>query len=154
MTPPPFQAVLDAHRGDVYRFLVASVGPGEADDCFQETWIAALRAYPDLKRADNLRAWVLKIAQRKAIDSHRARARRPLPSDSLPEAEASPPPDGQPALWAAVRELPEKQRTAVFCRSVLGMPYAELAELLDSSQDAARRNVHEGLKTLREGWHE
>ena len=103
MTPPPFQALLDAHRGDVYRYLVASVGPADADDCFQETWIAALRAYPDLKRADNLRAWVLKIAQRKAIDSHRARARRPLPSDSLPEPEAAPASDGRPAQWAAVR---------------------------------------------------
>jgi RNA polymerase sigma factor (sigma-70 family) len=150
---PPFQALLDAHRGDVYRFLVASVGPSDADDAFQETWIAALRAYPKLKHADNLRAWVLRIAQRKAIDSHRARARRALPSDSLPE-EAAPAHtrDGRPELWAAVRRLPEKQRTAVFCRSVLGMPYAELAELLESSEDAARRNVHEGLKTLREEW--
>lgn len=151
---PPFQALLDAHRGDVYRFLVASVGPSDADDAFQETWVAALRAYPKLRHADNLRAWVLRIAQRKAIDSHRARARRALPSDSLPEEEAAPaqPKDGRPELWAAVRRLPEKQRTAVFCRSVLGMPYAELAELLESSEDAARRNVHEGLKTLREEW--
>jgi RNA polymerase sigma factor (sigma-70 family) len=153
---PPFQALLDAHRGDVYRFLVATVGPVDADDCFQETWIAALRAYPRLRRADNLRGWLLRIAQRKAIDSHRARARRPRPSDSLPETTATPAgtaiEDGEPSLWAAVRELPPKQRTAVFCRSVLGMPYDELAELLESSQDAARRNVHEGLKTLREEW--
>jgi RNA polymerase sigma factor (sigma-70 family) len=150
---PPFQALLDAHRGDVYRFLVASVGPSDADDAFQETWIAALRAYPKLKHADNLRAWVLRIAQHKAIDSHRARARRALPSDSLPEEAAlAQTQDGRPELWAAVRRLPEKQRTAVFCRSVLGMPYAELAELLESSEDAARRNVHEGLKTLREEW--
>ena len=153
MKPPPFQALLDAHRTDVYRFLVASVGPTDADDCFQETWIAALRAYPKLKSADNLRAWLLRIAQHKAIDSHRARSRRPRPSsDSLPEQAAPAEADGRPELWAAVRKLPEKQRTAVFCRSVLGMPYAELAELLDSSEDAARRNVHEGLKTLREEW--
>jgi RNA polymerase sigma factor (sigma-70 family) len=153
---PPFQSLLDAHRGDVYRFLVASVGPIDADDAFQETWISALRAYPRLERADNLRAWLLRIAQRKAIDSHRARGRRPLPSDSLPETAAAPPlapvEDGEPELWAAVRRLPPKQRAAVFCRSVLGMPYAELAELLDSSEEAARRNVHEGLKTLREEW--
>ena len=154
MSLPPFQALLDAHSGDVYRFLVASVGPVDADDCFQETWIAALRAYPRVKRADNLRAWLLRIAQRKAIDSHRARSRRARPSDSLPETpvvkeQAA---DGEPELWAAVRRLPDKQRVAVFCRSVLGMPYAELAELLDCSQDAARRNVHQGLKSLREEW--
>jgi RNA polymerase sigma factor (sigma-70 family) len=151
---PPFQALLEAHRGDVYRFLVASVGPLDADDCFQETWIAALRAYPRLRSADNLRAWLLRIAQRKAIDSHRARHRRPLPSDDLPEATTASETaaDGEPELWAAVRRLPPKQRAAVFCRSVLGMSYPELAALLDSSQDAARRNVHDGLKALREDW--
>jgi RNA polymerase sigma factor (sigma-70 family) len=147
---PPFQTLLDEHQVDVYRYLVATAGPGEADDCFQETWISALRAYPRLKRADNLRAWLFRIAQNKAIDSYRSRGRRPLPVEDLPEAGEPPPPDGHPELWTRLRELPHKQRTAVFCRSVLGMPYAELALLLESSEEAARRNVHEGLKRLRE----
>jgi RNA polymerase sigma factor (sigma-70 family) len=151
---PPFQSLLDVHGSDVYRFCVAMVGAVDADDCFQETWIAALRAYPRLRKADNLRAWLLRIAHNKAIDAHRARSRRPVPVESVPEP-AGPPPaaggaeDSQPELWARLRELPRKQRTAVFCREVLGMPYAELALLLESSEDAARRNVHEGLKKLR-----
>ena len=155
VTLPPFQALLDEHRVDVYRFCVATAGPGEADDCFQETWIAALRAYPKLRRTDNLRAWLLRIAQNKAIDLHRARsAGWPVArSRTRPGAGRRPAlPDGEPELWAAVRGLPPKQRTAVFCRTVLGMPYDELADLLESSQDAARRNVFEGLKTLREEW--
>jgi RNA polymerase sigma factor (sigma-70 family) len=150
---PPFQVLLDEHRTDVYRFLLASAGPVEVDDAFQETWIAALRAYPRLRRADNLRAWLLRIAQNKAIDAHRARGRRAVPVAALPEPGVEPAQlDGEPALWAAVRALPPKQRTAVFCRSVLGMPYSELALLLESSEDAARRNVHEGLRRLREEW--
>ena len=154
MRLPPFQSLLDVHGSDVYRFCVAMVGAVEADDCFQETWIAALRAYPSLRRADNLRAWLFRIAQNKAIDAHRARSRRPVPVESVPEPAAPPPAAGgaedrQPELWARVRELPPKQRTAVFCREVLGMPYAELALLLECSEDAARRNVHEGLKRLR-----
>ena len=157
MKLPPFQAVYEAQRTDVYRFLVATAGPADADDCFQETWIAALRAYPRLRRTDNIRGWLLKIAQNKAIDAHRARGRRPVPVEALPERAAEPDtPEGvggdDPALWEAVRSLPAKQRTAVYCRSVLGMPYDELAELLDSSEEAARRNVHEGLKRLREEW--
>ena len=95
-----------------------------------------------------------RIAQNKAIDLHRSRARRPLPVEAVPEipaAESKPPVlDGRPELWAALRGLPPKQRTAVFCRTVLGMPYDELAELLESSEDAARHNVFEGLKKLRE----
>ena len=156
MTLPPFQALLDAHGATVHRFLVASVGPSEADDCFQEACIAALRAYPRLSHADNLRAWLLRIAQRKAIDAHRARERRPVPVAAPPEASvdaALPEPmDGEPAVWARVRALPEKQRMAVFLRSVVDLPYADVAEALDCSQDAARRNVHEGLKRLREEW--
>lgn len=139
---------------DLYRFCVVTAGRAEADDVFQESWVAALRAYPRLRRADNLRAWLFRIAQNKAIDLHRSRARRPLPVDELPEPAAREPArlDGEPELWGAVRELPPKQRTAVFCRAVLGMPYPELAALLECSEEAARRNVFEGLKRLREEW--
>ncbi len=147
---PPFQSLLDDHRVEIYRFLVATAGPVDADDAFQETWISALRAYPRLRRADNLRAWLYRIAQNKATDTHRTRARRAVPVGDVPEAAAAPAAEGDPELWKRLRALPPKQRTAVFCRSVLGMPYAELAVLLESSEDAARRNVHEGLKRLRE----
>ena len=155
MKLPPFQALLDEHSTDLYRFCVATAGRGEADDCFQEACIAALRAYPKLRRGDNLRAWLFRIAQNKAIDLHRSRARRPVPVEAVPEPTAEPAApdvDGEPELWAALRALPPKQRTAVFCRTVLGMPYLELAELLESSEDAARHNVSEGLKKLREDW--
>lgn len=158
MKLPPFQVLLDEHRVDVYRYCVATAGRSEADDCFQETWIAALRAYPKLRRADNLRAWLLRIAHNKAMDLHRSRSRRPVPVEAVPEPAAGSTPaegavaDEEPELWEAVRGLPPKQRTAVFCRTVLGMPYEELARLLESSEDAARRNVFEGLRTLREGW--
>jgi RNA polymerase sigma factor (sigma-70 family) len=149
---PPFQALLEEHRVDVYRFLVATAGRSEADDAFQDTWIAALRAYPKLRRADNLRAWLFRIAQNKSIDAHRARSRRPVPVAAVPEGASSGgvAVGGDDELWERVRQLPAKQRTAVYCRSVLGMSYGELALLLDSSEDAARRNVHEGLKRLRE----
>ncbi len=154
MTLPPFQALIDAHGAAVHRFLVASVGPSEADDCFQEACIAALRAYPRLARGDNLRAWLMRIAQRKVIDAHRAHTRRPLPVAGMPEARADDPPpepiDGEPVIWAQIRALPDKQRAAVFLRSAAELSYAEVAEALDCSQEAARRSVHEGLKRLRE----
>lgn len=154
MRLPPFQSLLEAHRVEVYRFLVATAGAGDADDCFQETWVAALRAYPRLRRADNLRAWIFRIAHNKAVDAHRARARRPVPVATVPERGGAEPDDpaDDSGLLEAVAALPPKQRAAVWCRSVLGMPYEELAALLECSNDAARRNVHEGLKTLREEW--
>jgi RNA polymerase sigma factor (sigma-70 family) len=152
MALPPFQLLLDSHGAAVYRFLVASVGPTDADDCFQETFISALRAYPRLAHADNLKAWLLKIAQRKALDAHRARGRRPVPVEVVPERAVTDV-DAQrhdEPLWDRVRELPEKQRMAVFLRSVADLSYADVAAALECSPDAARRNVHEGLKRLRE----
>jgi RNA polymerase sigma factor (sigma-70 family) len=142
--------LLDAHARDVHRFLVATVGRTDADDCYQETWISALRAYPRLRDASNLRSWILTIAHRKAIDHVRARARRPTPVAEVPERAADgAEPEDRPEMWAYVRELPPKQRTAVALRTVADFAYSEIAAVMDTSEEAARRNVHEGLKRLR-----
>jgi RNA polymerase sigma factor (sigma-70 family) len=149
---PPFQALLDAHRDDVYRFLMAAVGPNEADDCFQETFMAALRAYPRLRDTSNLRSWVLTIAHNKAIDAHRARRRQAFPVDEVPERPAPAPPDGEPALWEAVRHLPEKQRASVLHRYVNDLSYAQIGRIVGCSEAAARQNVRAGLASLRGAW--
>jgi RNA polymerase sigma factor (sigma-70 family) len=149
MGMPPFQALLDAHRDDVHRFLVAAVGPHEADDCFQETFVAALRAYPRLRDGSNLRGWVLTIAHRKAIDAHRARKRRAVPVETVPERATPPTPDGEPELWQAVRALPAKQRAAVLHRYVNDLPYADIGRIVGCSEAAARQNVRVGLASLR-----
>jgi len=150
MALPPFQRFLDEHREPVYRFLVAAAGAQEADDCFQETFIAALRAYPKVRADSNLRAWVLTIAGRKAIDAHRARGRRPLPAASPPEpAAVAPAGPADTELWALVAGLPPKQRTTVALRFVGDLSHAEIAGALNCSEDAARRNLHEALTKLR-----
>lgn len=154
MTLPPFQDLLDAHGRDVYRFLAASLGPVEADDAYQETWLAALRAYPRLRDASNLRGWILTVAQRKAIDHHRGRARRAEPvgdADGLSAGAAPAPalPDDGGGLWGRVAALPEKQRIALALRFITDAAYPDIAAVMSTSEEAARRNVHEGLKRLR-----
>jgi RNA polymerase sigma factor (sigma-70 family) len=150
---PPFQTLIDAHGRDVHRFLIASVGAVDADDCYQEMWLAALRAYPALRDASNLRGWLFTIAHRKVIDHVRARARRPLPAPDAGAAVAAAPvatpaiDDGE--LWARVAALPDKQRTAVALRFIADSAYAEIAAVMSISEAAARRNVHEGLTRLR-----
>jgi RNA polymerase sigma factor (sigma-70 family) len=148
---PPFQAVLDEHRDTVARFLVAWVGPQEAEDALQETLISALRAYPRLRAGSNVRAWMLTIARNKAMDSHRARARRPvLVGEPLESGSADAMPGEQDEeLWHAVRELPPKQRAAVTLRFVGDLSHGEIATVLDCSEAAARRSLHEGLAKLR-----
>src|ERR671914_1656179 len=135
---PPFQALIDEHRDDVYRFLVASLGREEADDCFQETFISALRAYPRLRDASNLRSWLFTIAHRKAIDAHRARSRRAVPVEEVPERADIRGPElkADPELWGAVRALPTKQRAAVLHRYVNDLAYADIGRVMGCSEDA------------------
>jgi RNA polymerase sigma factor (sigma-70 family) len=148
--PPPFQRFLDEHREPVLSFLRAVVGPDDAEDCFQETFIAALRAYEGMD-GRHPRAWVMTIARRKAIDHHRSRARRPEPRGDLPEVPSA---DGfggvgNREIWSAVAELSHAQRTAVALRYAADLPYREIAAALDCSEEAARRRVADGLKQLR-----
>jgi RNA polymerase sigma factor (sigma-70 family) len=150
---PPFQRFLDEHREPVLAFLRALVGPVDAEDAFQETFIAALRGY---ERMDGRypRAWVMTIARSKAIDHHRARARRPEPRDALPQLAA--PERGAGGLgdldgevWSAVAALTDSQRTAVALRYAADLPYREIGAALQCSEEAARRRVADGLAALR-----
>lgn len=152
---PPFQRFLDDHRTAVYRVARAMAGPDEADDVFQETFVAAYRAYPRLRAGGDLRAWVLKIATRKAIDAARRRARAPRPVEDLPDIPAAvrgDPLDGEPELWRAVRELPPKQRAAVVHRYVHDLAYADIAALTGTTEEGARANAYQGVRRLRQTW--
>ena len=145
---PPFQILIDEHADEVMAVLRGAVGREGAEDCFQETFLAALRAYPQLEDAGNLRGWLITIAHRKAIDHHRARGRRPLPVAEVTEMAVE---DPRPttAIWAAVGALPPKQRAAVTLRYASDLPHAEIAAALGCSPEAARRSLHEGIKRLR-----
>lgn len=134
----------------MYRFLVASVGRHDAEDCFQETFMAALRAYPRLRAGSDLRAWVMTIAHRKALDVHRSRRRRPEPVGSVPDRPGRPQDDGDPGVWRRVRALPPRQREAVVLRFVGDLPYQEVARAMGTTDAAARQNVRLALRRLRE----
>jgi RNA polymerase sigma factor (sigma-70 family) len=112
--------------------------------------LSALRAYPRLGDASNLRGWLFTIARRKAIDAHRGRARRPMPvADPDPGPTLDAHPDIDEGVWDHVRSLPSKQRKAVVLRFAGDRSYPEIAAAMSTTQDSARQSVHEGLKKLR-----
>jgi RNA polymerase sigma factor (sigma-70 family) len=150
VTLPPFQRLVDEHAAELHRFLVASVGPHDGADCFQETLLAALRSYPTLRSSANLRGWLFTIAHRKIIDHARRRDRQGQPVASPPEGAVSDPDGSDGSVWAAVAGLPPKQRSAVVQRYVLDRPYADIAEVIGCSEEAARQNVRAGLRRLRQ----
>jgi len=146
---PPFQQLLDEHQDDVFRLLVAMVGRDDAEDCFQETFLSALRAYPGLRADSNLRAWIHTIARRKAVDA--LRGRRPAAVIDDHQEHLAAPGDGEAAadLWHAVQSLPEKQRLAIEYRYAIGLTSAETAALIGGSDAAVRQNTRDALRNLR-----
>jgi RNA polymerase sigma factor (sigma-70 family) len=151
---PPFATVLEEHGRVLLRFCISQAGPDRGEDVFQETMISALRAYDTLAKPEAVRSWLFSIAARKAIDSHRAAGRAPVPvADVEPVAADS---AGDPAdavgseLWRDVARLPDKQRQAVALRFIADLSHREIAQVMGSGEAAARRNVFEGVRRLRE----
>ena len=147
----PFEDVVVEYGPTVLRVCRAVLGPIDADDAWSETFLSAMRAYPDLDPAANVEAWLVTIAHRRAIDVGRAITRAPVPAETLPDlpTQRPHPTDDDPELWAALASLPDKQRKAVAYHHLAGLPHAEIAELLGNSPDAARRAAADGIKTLR-----
>ncbi|HYB37291.1 MAG TPA: sigma-70 family RNA polymerase sigma factor [Mycobacterium sp.] len=147
----PFEDVVAEHGATVLRVCRAVVGTDDAEDAWSETILSALRAYPQLPPDTNVEAWLVTIAHRRALDAGRARSRRPVPTDDIAERPAT---HGDPAarddaLWTALGRLPDKQRMAVAYHHIAGLPFAEIADLLGNSPEAARRAAADGIKTLR-----
>lgn len=145
----PFEAVVVDHGPAVLRVCRAIVGPVDADDAWSETFLSALRGYPDLPADANVEAWLVTIAHRKAIDLTRARARRAVPTDAVPEAAGPADPERDDDLADALARLPAKQKQAVAYHYLAGLPYADIAAILGGSADAARRAAADGIATLR-----
>jgi RNA polymerase sigma factor (sigma-70 family) len=150
----PFEKVVEQNGGAVLRVCRVVLGAHDAEDAWSETFLAALRAYPELPDDANAEAWLVTIARRKAIDVLRARKRQPAPVGEVPEVPTA---LGVPGaedgdLWQAVAALPDKQRQAVAYHYVAGLAYAEIASILGGTTDAARRAAADGVKNLRKNY--
>jgi RNA polymerase sigma factor (sigma-70 family) len=150
----PFEKVVAQHGATVLRVCRVVLGPDAADDAWSETFLSALRAYPELPDTANVEAWLVTIAHRRAIDALRAMKRNPLPVERLPEVSTGQgvPDAGDPDLWTLVRDLPDKQRQAVAYHYVAGLPHAEIAQILGGTVEAARRATADGIKNLRKNY--
>jgi RNA polymerase sigma factor (sigma-70 family) len=150
----PFEKLVEEHGGTVLRVCRVILGANDAEDAWSETFLAAMRAYPDLPDDAKTEAWLVTIAHRKAIDVLRTRKRQPAPVGEVPETATAlgVPGERDADLWQAVAALPEKQRQAVAYHYVAGLAYAEVAGILGGSSDAARRAAADGVKNLRKNY--
>ncbi|MGN8245615.1 RNA polymerase sigma factor [Cellulomonas soli] len=146
----PFEQVVQRHGARVLRVCRAVVGPVDADDAWSETFLAALRAYPDLPADAHVEAWLVTIAHRKAVDVVRRAARQAVPVADLPERAAPGGADERDLdLWSALAALPTKQRHVLAYHHLGGLPYEQVAAIVGGTAAAARRAAADGVATLR-----
>ncbi|WP_340538868.1 RNA polymerase sigma factor [Nocardioides sp. GXZ039] len=148
----PFEIAVEQHGATVLRVCRAVLGAtADADDAWSETFLAALRAWPDLDADTNVEAWLVRVAHRKAIDVTRARARRAVPVEhpAVDAVSTDGVPGPEPELWDAVAGLPERQRLAVAYHYLGGLTHRETADLIGGTAAAVRRAAADGIKTLR-----
>jgi RNA polymerase sigma factor (sigma-70 family) len=148
---PPFSEVVAEHGQMVLRLCRSMLPAADAEDAWSETFLAALRAYPDLDAHANVAAWLTTIARRKSIDAIRRRDRHATPTETIADAgvvdDRLDPADAD--LLAVLATLTERQRLAVVRHHVDGFPFSEVAVLLGSTPAAARRAAADGMAKLR-----
>ncbi len=144
-----FEELVDAHGREIYAYALRLTGDrDEADDLFQETFLAAFRAFARA-RDEHLRAWLYRIATNKAIDARRRGAQSVRLEDL---AIAAPSRDGVTTadLAAAISALPTGERAAFVLRRVQDLTYEEVARVLGCSEEAARKRVSEATRKVKE----
>ena len=143
---PPFERFYATHREEIHRYLVRMLGRQLAEDAFQETFLRALRAYANLQHARHLRAWAFTIATRVALDERRRARPEPLETPEIPVADSRP---AYAELEHLAGDLPRKERAAVVLRYGYDLDYADIAQALGSSEEAARQAASSGVRRLR-----
>jgi RNA polymerase sigma factor (sigma-70 family) len=161
-----FTELVRVHAGSVHTFLHRLTGSTfDADDLGQETLLrayAALKSYPPQRRRDlQVRTWLLTISANVWRNHVRTRSRRPNAAYQLDDApdtlvDGSPGPEEHAAnaeqrrrLVAALAELPERHRIPVVLRHVLGLSYAEVAQVQGCPVGTAKAHVARGVSGLR-----
>jgi RNA polymerase sigma-70 factor, ECF subfamily len=145
---PPFWTLVEAHGDELLAHARKLAGDQHAEDILQDALLRALRAYPRLRHADHLRAWLYRVTTTAAIDAHRAR-RREVPTDEVP-AVASEDTYDEGTFEALIAPLPETAQHALRLRFVDDLDYESIAGALGISAVAARQRVSTAVRTLRE----
>lgn len=156
---PTFEMVLERYQTEIFRFAVhLTRNQADADDLYQETVLKAYRAFDRLDGEANHRAWLYRIATNTFLSDRRKRGReRPLDDVQASQLPGKATDDAARLdagkllreVDAFVASLPDKQRLALIQRKYHDLSYADIAINLRCSEAAARANVHEALRKLR-----
>jgi RNA polymerase sigma-70 factor (ECF subfamily) len=144
---PPFWSLVEAHGDELLVHARRLAGDADAEDVLQEALLRALRAYPRLRHADHLRAWLYRVTTTTALD-HLRRRRREVLTDE-PPARAVEPGAYDDGFETLIGALPGTAQTALRLRFVEDLDYDGIAGRLGCSVVAARQRVSTAIRTLR-----
>lgn len=149
----PFEVIVQRHGLSVLRVCRALLDEHQAQDAWSETFLSAMRAYPQLSSEANIQAWLVRIAHNKAIDELRRHRAEVVQADSgrgepSLELSAHSTIENQ-ELWKLVKQLPEKQRLVIAYRYLGGLDYQQISQILTGTPAAARRAAADGIANLR-----
>ena len=145
---PPFWSLVEAHGDELLAHARRLAGADQAEDVLQDALLRALRAYPRLRHAEHLRAWLYRVTTTAAIDHHRSRRREVVTAEPPAVATHDTYEDG--AFEALIAALPEGAQAALRLRFVEDLDYDGIAGRLGISAMAARQRVSTAVRTLRE----
>jgi RNA polymerase sigma-70 factor (ECF subfamily) len=149
-----FERLVDRHQRPVLHLCQRLVGHEDGRDLFQDVFLQAYRALPQLRAPGAFRTWLFRITVRRA---RRRLLERPRPASvenpdlftAQREADPVELDEVVARLRACLGLLPERQREVVLLRHYQELPFAEIAAILGIREDAARANHYQGLKRLR-----
>jgi len=121
--------------------------PGDAEDLAAEAMTRAHKNWARVAQLDKPAAWVRRVTINLAIGRRRRRNRQRRILRSVRPAVVGPPEPHHP-VWAAVAQLPPKQRAAVALHYLEDLPVAEIAEVLECAVSTATSHLYEGRKKL------
>ena len=147
---PPFWTLVEAHGDELLVHARRLAGPEQAEDVLQDALLRALRAYPRLRHANHLRAWLYRVTTSAAMDLHRARRREVVTDDPPTVVTHDTYDDG--AFESMIAPLPEGARAALRLRFVDDLDYEGIGAQLGCSTVAARQRVSTAVRTLRESF--
>jgi RNA polymerase sigma-70 factor (ECF subfamily) len=144
-------------QADVWRMCRYLGDVHYADDLAQETYERAIGSIHRFRADGSARGWLLTIARRTCVDhTRRAVRRRRLDQAVLHNATAgsldgsvvAPDPSGRVDLDEVVAHLDDDRRSAFVLTQILGMPYDEVAEVLDCPIGTVRSRVSRARRDL------
>jgi RNA polymerase sigma factor (sigma-70 family) len=151
-----FEAIFRRYHQDLYRYCLATVGnPQDAQDALQNTMVKAMQALPGERREIKLKPWLYRVARNEAIETIRRR-RDGVQLDperevsSLEIAESAADRERLRQLFADLKELPERQRSALVLRELAGLDFEEIGASFGTSRAVVRQTLYEARLSLRQ----